>query len=714
MSFYIFLILSVCINILLCFLVLFQRYRTRLTYPLFGLALIFPLYSLTGTCLFSNAYSAIAELWLFRLFLASYVASAFLLREFIDNFLREEKLKLAFKLFSVRLSISLCIRIMGISAIAACVALPLVRAVTIDGTSVIKCNSIFTAIIFVQLLIVLYAFFILENTFRFSQEYQRKIARFCFIGLAIILVFQVFFSGNLLLYKFFSKKMIDVASVVFGTTFPVMLIGLLRYRLGTERVAVPRDAVYSTVSLFLAGAACIGVSLTVMVFKLFNIDFEYFDRTLIIFSLCLFVLLAFGSGTMRKRISHFINNYFYSRKYDYREQFYNLHRSYMTGENVEATLTEIVENMKYSVAADDAYIFLINGADGHFYMHENKERATASDCMIRSDSILARELSKGFTMIGAAALRGKNIEKINEDDQYRDAIRADVFFPITNRGNLLGILALRLRPHAKIDEEDKALIAVFTNSIGDVLFKNKVLTERVERKQFESFSHLSSFIIHDIKNQTSTLSMVVQNAEKNITNPEFQKSLLTSLGSCAANLRNLVEKLKSPPKPDAMKIQQLDINVLVGRVIENTGIAAMSAIKFTFEKGAGGLCKIDEESLFYALKNLVVNSLEAMNNQGILTIATGPLSPVPPKLQQIFNPGKDFFDRYTTYILVSDTGKGMSAEFIEKKLFHPFVTTKDKGIGIGLYQCKTLVEKMGGKILCSSEENHGSQFCILL
>jgi hypothetical protein len=391
----------------------------------------------------------------------------------------------------------------------------------------------------------------------------------------------------------------------------------------------------------------------------------------------------------------------------------------MTGENVEATLTEIVENMKYSVAADDAYIFLVDDSDGHFYMHENKESATAPGCVIRSDSALARELSKGFSAVWAGALQGVSIEKLRpessvDNEPESDAIKADVFFPVTNRRNLLGILALRLRPRTQLDDEDKSLIEVFTNSIGDVLFKNKVLTERVERKQFESFSHLSSFIIHDIKNQASTLSLVVQNAKKNISNPDFQKSLLSSLQSCAGNLQILLDKLKSPPKPDAMKMKRLDTNRVVERVIENTCIATIGSVEFKFKKGIVNPCDIDEEALFYSLKNLVVNALEAMDNKGVLVIATGNLSPVSEELQKLFSPGAEFFGRYHAYILVSDTGKGMSADFIEKKLFHPFVTTKDKGIGIGLYQCKTLLEKMGGKLLCHSVEDRGTQFCILL
>jgi signal transduction histidine kinase len=56
----------------------------------------------------------------------------------------------------------------------------------------------------------------------------------------------------------------------------------------------------------------------------------------------------------------------------------------------------------------------------------------------------------------------------------------------------------------------------------------------------------------------------------------------------------------------------------------------------------------------------------------------------------------------------------MSEEFIDQRLFKPFSTTKDKGIGIGLYQCKILVEKMGGTLLCVSRPGQGTMFCILL
>jgi signal transduction histidine kinase len=65
-------------------------------------------------------------------------------------------------------------------------------------------------------------------------------------------------------------------------------------------------------------------------------------------------------------------------------------------------------------------------------------------------------------------------------------------------------------------------------------------------------------------------------------------------------------------------------------------------------------------------------------------------------------------------ISVRDNGCGMSREFIEKSLFRPFQTTKKKGMGIGLYHCKTIVEAHGGRIEVESEEGRGTTFRVLL
>ncbi|MGH9945347.1 MAG: ATP-binding protein, partial [Pyrinomonadaceae bacterium] len=63
---------------------------------------------------------------------------------------------------------------------------------------------------------------------------------------------------------------------------------------------------------------------------------------------------------------------------------------------------------------------------------------------------------------------------------------------------------------------------------------------------------------------------------------------------------------------------------------------------------------------------------------------------------------------------VTDTGVGMSEEFVRTKLFRPFATTKNKGIGLGLYTCREIVELHGGRLNVESRTDVGTTFRVVL
>ena len=63
---------------------------------------------------------------------------------------------------------------------------------------------------------------------------------------------------------------------------------------------------------------------------------------------------------------------------------------------------------------------------------------------------------------------------------------------------------------------------------------------------------------------------------------------------------------------------------------------------------------------------------------------------------------------------MSDSGAGMSAEFIGSRLFQPFASTKEGGFGIGAFEARSLIGAMGGRIEIESREGEGSRFTIFL
>jgi signal transduction histidine kinase len=66
------------------------------------------------------------------------------------------------------------------------------------------------------------------------------------------------------------------------------------------------------------------------------------------------------------------------------------------------------------------------------------------------------------------------------------------------------------------------------------------------------------------------------------------------------------------------------------------------------------------------------------------------------------------------FFSVADTGVGMSEEFIKTRLFRPFSTTKSKGIGLGLFTCKEIVETHGGRLEVDSSPNSGTRFRVVI
>ena len=63
---------------------------------------------------------------------------------------------------------------------------------------------------------------------------------------------------------------------------------------------------------------------------------------------------------------------------------------------------------------------------------------------------------------------------------------------------------------------------------------------------------------------------------------------------------------------------------------------------------------------------------------------------------------------------IADSGIGMPEEFIQNELFAPFVTTKQRGLGLGLYTCQQIIRMHGGNIRVYSELGRGTVFSIYL
>jgi signal transduction histidine kinase len=226
------------------------------------------------------------------------------------------------------------------------------------------------------------------------------------------------------------------------------------------------------------------------------------------------------------------------------------------------------------------------------------------------------------------------------------------------------------------------------------------LARESEAQQFASFTRLSAMLTHDLKNAIEALSLIVGNMERHFDNEDFRADAMKSLNIATQNLRTLVARLSNPVNTlsgEHKRPQPVDLVPMLQRVIAMTAEPLRGTHQIVCKLPGTLVAMVDAERFEKVIENLVLNSLEAMaGKSGTLTIEAGETEE-----------GKPFFS-------VTDTGSGMSQEFIEKRLYRPFATTKKRGVGLGLYTCREVVRANGGVIEVESVQGAGTTFRVVV
>jgi putative PEP-CTERM system histidine kinase len=209
----------------------------------------------------------------------------------------------------------------------------------------------------------------------------------------------------------------------------------------------------------------------------------------------------------------------------------------------------------------------------------------------------------------------------------------------------------------------------------------------------EAFQRMSAFFVHDLKNVASKLSLTIENLPVHFDNPDFRSDAVRTIAESLTKINGMCSRLSSLGQKLELQQTGTDLNELV----ENTLFGLNGCLKAPPAQDLQPIPAIlvDSEQIQQVLVNLLLNAHEATSEKGEISITT--------RRENGF-----------AVLSVADTGCGMSQEFIEKSLFRPFQTTKKKGMGIGLYHSKMIVEAHGGKIKVESEEGGRTTFRVML
>ena len=257
-------------------------------------------------------------------------------------------------------------------------------------------------------------------------------------------------------------------------------------------------------------------------------------------------------------------------------------------------------------------------------------------------------------------------------------------------------------------ELDRRIILQSSDDARVLADNINVVTERLraqiareeESRQFDSFVRLSAMLTHDLKNAIEGLSLTVGNMERHFDNPQFRADALKGLTSAADKLKALVARLARPVTSmsgEHKRPTKIDLVPIIQRVLATTAEPQRGKHSIVTRLPQSLYALGDPARVEEVIENLVLNAFEAMVDKGgTLTIEAGQTAK-----------GSPMFS-------VGDTGRGMSRQFIDTRLFRPFSTTKKTGIGLGLYTCREVIRASGGSIDVESVEGAGTTFRVVL
>ncbi|MCR8872293.1 HAMP domain-containing histidine kinase [Peribacillus frigoritolerans] len=251
-------------------------------------------------------------------------------------------------------------------------------------------------------------------------------------------------------------------------------------------------------------------------------------------------------------------------------------------------------------------------------------------------------------------------------------------------GNTLNFIAIQI-----------ILVFVFIGTNNRMESNNAFHKEIQQAKQLNSVGQLAATIAHEIRNPITVVKgfaqLLDQEKELNETEKFYVQTMLTELEYTQV----IINDYLSLAKPQTDNVQVIPLNAEIQKISDLlTSFANNRNIGFLLDFRDDLHINMNPIELKQILVNIMKNGIESMNKPGFIKVET----------EQ---------ERTMAKIRITDTGIGLSKEQLEI-LGTPFYSLKDRGTGIGLTVCYSIVQKYKGKIVVQSEVNKGTSFTIYL
>jgi len=571
----------------------------------------------------------------------------------------------------------------------------------VENSSAIAFN-LGAAGLLLQLLLLISALMVLmniERTYRTSVGTVRWRIKFMLMGVSLLFIVQLFTASQALLFSSILSSLDGLRSGAAILAGLLMLRSLFRTGHFELDVYPSHSVLQGSATIFLAGIYLIIVGVFAKIAAYLGGDSTFSLKALLVLVSVVGLAVLLQSDRVQLNLRHFISRHFERPLHDYQ----SIWHRFAAGTASQVGQTEycraVVKLLAEIFQALSITIWVVD--------QQREELSLAASTSISGNQ--AREAgptaAEASSLIRHLRLNPDPVEIEFLPDDWAVALRRchpDEFhkgsrricLPIIATGELQAVVILGDRvAGAKFTPQDIDLLKSIGGHISSGLMNMRLSQRLLQAREHEAFQAMATFFVHDLKNAATTLNLMLRNLPEHFDDPAFREDALRGVTKSVAHINNLISRLSQLRHESKIQRLPADLNSIVNGVL--AGLENVEGIQVEKQLAELPPVALDQAQISKVITNLMLNAREAMGTSGCLRITTS-------------------LTGSWAVLAVTDTGCGMTPDFIAQSLFRPFQTTKKNGLGIGMFQSKMIVEAHGGRFSVESTPGAGTTFRVHL
>ncbi len=558
-----------------------------------------------------------------------------------------------------------------------------------DGTSYFPLGWAGYGLELVQILAAVLVLANLERTLRASTGSQRWLIKFVVIGVCTLFALRIYLSSQALLFRALDTRLLVVSAVGLLLAELSILVAYARTRLQTTDVYLSSTALYGSFTTLLVAGYLLAVGLLATAAGRRGGAAALPLVTLVLLGAFWLLAIVLLSDEARHRLRLFVSRHFRRPLYDYRLEWRRF--TERTGSTLDA------RELCSAVAAWIADTVKLRAVS--VWLVEESGGVALGGSTLRSDERSGREAT-GEALRAIIRALGERAEPVDlstlDLPELQPEAPEDMRFAMVLRAGqqTVGLITHSARATGDVlTAEDLELLRTAGEQAASRLLGVRLSARLARAREMEAFQSLSAFFVHDLKNLASRLSLSLHNLPERIEDPAFRADFVATLSRAVTRIEEMTGRLSQVARRLELHVRPEDLSGVVAAALDGVGGTLKGQLERRLEPLPPVPC--DREQMEKVIVNLVLNADEALGDGGTITVSTGR-------------------GEGDAFVAVKDDGCGMSPEFVATSLFQPFKSTKAKGLGIGLFHTRRIVEAHGGRIEVDTEPGRGSTFTVWL